>query len=95
MHVGMLKVMIHFYMGSSLKQKRSEVKRVLARIKQRVPVSFAEVGALDKWQMAELGFSCVSNDPGICEDLLDRVVAEIESKADAEVTSEEREIVKF
>jgi uncharacterized protein YlxP (DUF503 family) len=95
MYVGTSKVRVYLHMGSSLKQKRSEVKRLLARIKAKVPVAYAEVGELDKWQMTELGFSAVSNSADICERLLDRVIEEIESKADAEVVDEQREITKF
>ena len=82
-------------MGMSLKQKRSEVKRILARIKKRFPVAYAEVGELDKWQLAELGFACVSNNIDICERILDSVADEIETKADAEVMEETREVLKL
>lgn len=95
MYVGTLKAKIHLHMGMSLKQKRSEVKRIISRIKNRFPVALAEVGELDKWQIAELGFACVSNDSDICERILDGVVDEIESKADAEVVDEIREVLKL
>ncbi len=95
MLVGMLKVRVHLHMPQSLKQKRSEVKRILARIKKKHPVAYAEVGALDKWQIAELGFSVVSNDRNIIEGILDRVSEEIEIKADAEIIDEEYDITPF
>jgi len=95
MYVGTLKAKVHLHMGMSLKHKRSEVKRILARIKKRFPVSYAEVGELDKWQLTELGFACVSNDPDICERILDNIIDEIESKADAEVMEEVRETLKL
>ena len=95
MHVGALKVRVRLYACTGLKAKRSEVKRILARIKARFPVAMAEVGELDKWQVAELGFTCVSNDPTVCERILNQVEDEIEAKADAEVLGGEREISKF
>jgi len=95
MIVAGMKVRIHLHMALSLKQKRSEVKRILARIKARFPVSYAEVGALDKWQVAELGFSCVSNDPAVCDRMLDSVIDEIESKADAEIMDNWRDEVRM
>lgn len=95
MVVGTLKVKIHLHMSQSLKQKRSEVKRILARIKQRIPAAYAEVGELDKWQVTQLGFACVSGDPNICERILDSVEDEIESKADAEIMDSEREILRM
>lgn len=95
MYYGISKVKIHLHMGDSLKQKRSEVKRILARIKARIPVAHAEVGSLDKWQVAELGFAAVSNDADVCERMLDQVIEEIEGKSDAEVLDEQREVARF
>ena len=95
MLVGSLKVTVRLYASGNLKQKRSEVKRILARIKQRHPVAFAEVGKLDKWQLTELGFTCVSNDAHICERILDGVIEEIEAKSDAEVVDEEQDVQRF
>jgi uncharacterized protein len=92
MIVGTLKVNVHLYACASLKDKRSEVKRILARLKT-LPVAMAEVGELDKWQLAQLGFVCVSNSADICDRILDSVEREIESKADAEIMHGEREIL--
>ncbi len=92
MIVATMKVRVHLHMSQSLKQKRSEVKRILARIKNAVPVAYAEVGELDKWQVAELGFACVSNDVAVCDRMMDRVEDEIEAKSDAEILDAEREI---
>jgi len=93
MIVGTLKVIVHFHVAQSLKDKRSEVKRILARIKPLYPVAMAEVGELDKWQTSELGFVCVSNDQAVCERILDGVEAELESKGDAEVMRSERDYI--
>ncbi|RJO67045.1 MAG: DUF503 domain-containing protein [Myxococcales bacterium] len=93
MVVGTLKLTVHLHMGASLKDKRSEVKRILARVKQRAPVAFAETGQLDKWQLTELGFACVSNDSAVCERILDSVEEEIESKADATISDRQRELL--
>ncbi len=93
MIVGTLKVKIRLHACMSLKQKRSEIKRILARVKNRQPVAFAEVGEHDKWQATELGFTCVSNDVNVCERILDGVEEEIESKADAEIFEAIREML--
>lgn len=95
MRVGAMKVTVRLFVAQSLKEKRSEVKRILARVKNRAPVAMAEVGHHDLWQLAQLGFTAVSNDPDVVERLLDTVIDEIESRHDAEVTQQEREIFAF
>lgn len=92
MVVGISRVRLTLFACFSLKDKRSQVKRLLARVRQEQPVAAAEVGELDKWQLCELGFVCVSNDAQVCERILDGALALLESKSEAEVIDESREI---
>ncbi len=64
--------------AQSLKDKRSVVKPILARVRDRFNVSAAEVDDLDVWHNATLGFACVSTDADYAHGLLTKVVTFIE-----------------
>jgi uncharacterized protein len=65
--------------AQSLKDKRSVVKPILARVRDRFNVSAAEVDDLDVWHNATLAFACVSTDADYAHGLLTKVVAFIEA----------------
>lgn len=61
----------------SLKEKRSTISPVLARLRQRLNVSVAETGHQDAWQRAELACAAVGSDRRVIEETLraaDRLV---------------------
>jgi uncharacterized protein YlxP (DUF503 family) len=58
----------------TLKQKRAVVRPMVDGLRRRYHVSSAEVGALDKWQRAEVGVAIVA---GSHSHVLD-VLAEVE-----------------
>ncbi|MED5370435.1 MAG: DUF503 domain-containing protein [Myxococcota bacterium] len=76
----------------SLKDKRSVVSRVRDRVRNRFPVSIAEVDALDEWDRAVFGISMVSNDARHIESTLDKVVDFVEELHVAEVLDDWKEI---
>lgn len=56
----------------------------------------AEVEAQDAWQLATIGIACVANTPRHCDEVLDEVVAYVETtRLDAEVLDIEREVIPF
>ena len=73
---------IEFYLPglSSLKEKRSIVKSLLARLRNKFNVATAEVGAQDAHGRAVLGIVCVSSDGGYAQGLLDAVIRWIEEE---------------
>jgi hypothetical protein len=85
MHVGALTVEIHIAESRSLKAKRSVVRHILDTARRRYGVAAAEVGFLDLWQRAELGFAAVANDAGHVEDVLDNVERFVWSHPEIEV----------
>lgn len=94
MIVGVCKVTLHVPASGSLKAKRQVVKSVIGRIKSRFDVAVAEVGSLDRWQIAEIGIACVSNDSGHANEVLSHVVDFIErDRLDAELTDYEIELI--
>lgn len=80
----------------SLKEKRQVVKSVLARVRNQFEVAIAEVDALDRWQIAVLGISCVSNSSQHADEILARVQRYIEeTRPDVLVTENETEIMHW
>ena len=52
--VGLMRVVLHLPDSGSLKSKRMVVSGLLRRVRQQLKVAAAEVGELDRWQLAEL-----------------------------------------
>ena len=48
--------------NSSLKDKRSVIRRITNRTRDIFDVAIAEVGMMDNQKSAEIGIACVSND---------------------------------
>ncbi len=86
MHLGIARVVLHLAESHSLKQKRTVVKSVIARLRNRFNVAVAEVDSQDSWGVATLGIVCVSTDPRHANEIIDKVVAFIASeRLDAEI----------
>jgi uncharacterized protein len=62
MPIGFLILYIHIPGCSSLKEKRSHIKPVLARLHRDFNLSVAEYGRQDSWQESEIACALVSND---------------------------------
>jgi uncharacterized protein YlxP (DUF503 family) len=63
----------------SLKEKRSILKSIIARLRQEFNLSVAEVDSLDVWGTAVLGLAAVGNDGRYLHSLLEKSVDWIES----------------
>ena len=90
--VGLLRVVIHLPESGSLKSKRQVVSGLLRRLRQELSVAAAEVGELDRWQLAELAVATVSGDRRQADRMLSAALTYIESHAGgaqvADVTTE-------
>src|SRR2546428_13250887 len=80
--VGLLRVVIHMPESSSLKAKRQVVSSLLRRLRQELKVAAAEVGELDRWQLAELAGATVSGDGRQADRVLAAAPAFIETHRD-------------
>src|SRR5258708_34284014 len=60
--IGVARVVLHLPESGSLKSKRQVVSGLLRRLRQELKVSAAEVGELDRWQLAELAGATGSGD---------------------------------
>jgi uncharacterized protein YlxP (DUF503 family) len=77
-------------MAQSLKAKRSIVQSIVRTVDGWKSVGSAEVGYLDKWQRAELGFAIVSGSAEHAGEVADSVERFVWSQPDIEVTSMNR-----
>lgn len=94
--VGVARVVLHLPGSGSLKSKRQVVSGLLRRVRAEFRVSAAEVGELDRWQLAELAIATVSNNGRHAEEVLAAVLAYIESHCDgARVTDVSTELVRL
>jgi uncharacterized protein len=96
MKVGVSQITVHLPGCHSLKDKRQVIKSVTARIRQQFEVAIAEVDEQDRWQIAKLGVSCVSNSSQHIDEVLQRVQHFIEeTRPDVIVTNTEVEIINW
>ena len=79
----------------SLKEKRSIVKKIIERVRNKFPVSIAEVGDNDVWRSARVGFSLVGNDRAYVNSCMDKVIDYIESLYLADIIDQQMEIMSF
>lgn len=95
MNVGVLRLELQLFDPGSLKAKRAIVQRLLARCRNRFPVSAAETGQHDLWQRTELGFAMVSGDRAFIERVFDEIEAEIERDGQAQISERLIEIFSY
>lgn len=93
MVIGVGRVALYLSDGHSLKDKRRVVRAVKDRVQERFNVSIAEIGDLDLWQRAELGFSVVGNDRRHVNSSLDHVVGFIAGLRFAEIVDQSIEVL--
>ncbi|MFZ6030828.1 MAG: DUF503 domain-containing protein [Chloroflexota bacterium] len=73
LHIGLLTLQIQLPGCTSLKEKRSRLKPLLARLHREFNVSAAEVGDMDAWQRSVLACTLVSNDAAFAQRALQKV----------------------
>src|SRR3989449_8899365 len=94
--VGLMRVVIHLPESGSLKSKRQVVSGLLRRLRQELKVTAAEVGELDRWQLAELAIATVSGDGRQADKVLAAALSFIESHSDgARITDVSTELIQL
>jgi uncharacterized protein YlxP (DUF503 family) len=79
MSLGLLTIHLQIPGCTSLKEKRSRMKPLLARLHREFNISVAEMEALDSWREAVVACSLVSNDPAYTRRALQEVVHWVET----------------
>ena len=94
MAVGVLTLHLHLPGCTSLKEKRSRLKPLLARLHREFNISVAEMEYNNSWQEAIIACAMVSNDHNQTQRALQQVLDWIEhSWPDMFVSSEKLEIL--
>ena len=92
--VGLLTIEIYIPGVSSLKEKRSIVKPLVARVRKEFNVSVAEVEDMDQLGHTVLGVACVSASADYVHGLLTRVAESIGAwRLDAELVDYQIEML--
>ena len=76
-----------------LKDKRSVVKGLVERARNRFNASVAETGSLDLLQRAEIGAALVSNDPRVAAAEAEALIRYLEGCPDVQVLDRQVEVL--
>lgn len=93
MVVGVATIKLYLHGVFSLKEKRSVVRRIVHRTKNKFEISVAEVDALELHQSAVIGVAVVTNDSRLANSILDKVVGFVDELHLAEITDSQIEIL--
>ena len=95
MIVGVCRITLRLPGNSSLKDKRQVVRSRTTRLRNKFNIAVAEVADNDRWQIATIGLTCVSNDARHAQEMLDRAVQFVEqTRLDAELIDSEIEVAQ-
>lgn len=92
MPVGILRVHLRLYGTHTLKEKRSVLEGLLARLRREFNVSVAELGELDDPERALVGFAHLSNNGMYSDGVLQRILERLEGNRDFYVERHELEV---
>jgi uncharacterized protein YlxP (DUF503 family) len=91
MIVGVLQVELHEPDAQSLKDKRSDVKRLKDQVRGKFNVAVAEVDPYDTWQRATVGIAAVGDERAYVQGLLRQVADWVSESRLADVIRVEEE----
>jgi uncharacterized protein YlxP (DUF503 family) len=85
MIIGSAVIRLRLFTPESLKEKRHIIKSIISKIRGTFNVSIAEISLNDKWQMAEIGMACVSNDSKVVDSTFNSIINFIEKDSRVEI----------
>ncbi|MEO9255445.1 MAG: DUF503 domain-containing protein [Tepidiformaceae bacterium] len=93
MTVGLIHIRLRLP-SRTLKEKRTIVKSVIERLRQRYNVSVAETDDLDTFGLATIAAACVSNDARHADEQLQEIARAVETwRLDAELIDVSTELL--
>ena len=95
MFIGVARLVLQIPGARSLKDRRRVVKSFKDRARARLPVSIAEVGDVERYQVATLGVAGVSGDSARCSEVLSHVSSLASGLSDALLADVATEVVAF
>lgn len=94
--IGKARITLYFEDTFSLKDKRSEVKRVVQRIRNQFNAAIAEIEDLDDMRAATLGVVVVSTSANHASQMLNTIIEAIERLLDTSTLGDiETELIPF
>ncbi|MBC5636004.1 DUF503 domain-containing protein [Ornithinibacillus sp. BX22] len=88
-----LEVECMMYDGHSLKDKRSVIKRILAKLRNDFNVAVTELDYHDLWQRTKLGVVTITNERNHGEQIMQEVLRVIDTYSELERTITTMEVV--
>ena len=95
MVIGVVRLVLHLPHAGSLKARRSVVRSFKDRVRAKLPVTVAEVGDVERYQVATLGVAVISAEATRCEEILARAVSMARTLPDAVLADVKSELVHF
>ncbi|RLB75563.1 MAG: DUF503 domain-containing protein [Deltaproteobacteria bacterium] len=95
MVVGVIRIDLRLFDTHSLKQKRSQVSRLLNRLRSKFPVSVAEVGHQDLLQRTVLGASMTAGTDAIIQSVFKNLEDELYSSGIVEIIELDIEFIHY
>jgi uncharacterized protein YlxP (DUF503 family) len=95
MFVGVCRFSLLVAHSHSLKEKRSVVRKLRDRVRERFHLGLVEVGGQDTWQRAELAFSVLTSARDSAEAALTGILGFVAHQGTGEIAAVKREVVTF
>lgn len=93
MTVGIVNIKLYIAFAHSLKEKRTVVRSICAKVRNKFNVSIAEVENQDVIQTISIGFAIVSNNRKHIDSSIDKILNYIEFNTEGEIIEVNREII--
>ncbi|MFH2035086.1 MAG: DUF503 domain-containing protein [Candidatus Zixiibacteriota bacterium] len=93
MIIGTVVVDLHLPGVDSLKEKRRIIKSLMARIMNKYNISIAEIGLNDSHRSSQIGAAVVGNENKFVDQVLAKVVSNIENNPDVNLIDYRIEIL--
>ena len=95
MYVGVCRFSILVEHSHSLKEKRSVVRRLRDRVRERFHIGLVEVGGQDTWQRADLAFSVLTANRDGCEAAISGLLGFVQHQGLCDIMAVRRESALF
>ncbi len=95
MHVGVCRFSLVVSHSHSLKEKRSVVRKLRDRVRERFHVVLVEVGGQDTWQRADLAFSVLTGQRDAADGAVAGVLGFVAHQGLGEIAAVKREVQTY
>lgn len=93
MIVGLGTLELRLAWSQSLKDKRREIKSLIAKIKAKFNAAVAEIECHDDWNRAVIGLAVISSERRHVNSMINEIISFAEKNTEAELVSSRIEII--